>query len=147
MKQVLHWLLPLASVLLLGACAASQARVERVRAHVAAVHAAAGEPVGSFSYMASSLYSWEPLNENELLVYTRPNRAWLLDVGLCPRLTSAIAIGLTSHVGQVSTSLDKVIVEGANHPCYIQQIRPVDVEQLEKAEQRPGGKVVAEPEK
>lgn len=142
MKHALRLLVLVLSALLLAACAANQARVQQ---HLAAIHAAAGEPVGSFNYMANTLYSWEPLSENELLVYTRPNRAWLLDVGLCPRLPSAFAIGLTSHVGQVSSHLDKVIVQGAMHPCYIQKIRPVDVNRLKKAEQRSGGKVVAEP--
>lgn len=128
---------------LLGGCAASQARAEHDQARLAAIHAAAGEPVSSFHYMASSLYSWEPLNDNELLIYTRPNEAWLLNVGICPDLPYTVAIGLTEHTGMVNSRLDKVIVQGSNFPCHIQKIQPVDVSQLEQAMQRrEGGKMV-----
>ncbi|HET8553949.1 MAG TPA: DUF6491 family protein [Rhodanobacteraceae bacterium] len=144
----LRMLLLLAPVMLLGACAANHARAQRDQAHLAAVHAAAGKPVGSFNYMMSTLYSWEPLSENELLIYTRPDKAWLLNVGLCQELPYTTAIGLTSHVGQVSSGLDSVIVHGGNFPCHIQEIRPVDVKLLkQKMEQRSGGKVVPEPGK
>ncbi len=143
--KYLRLLLPLLLVLL-GGCAATQARAEREQARAAAIHAAAGKPVSSFSYMASTLYSWEPLSESELLIYTRPNRAWLLDVGLCPDLPFTSAIGLTSHVGQVQSRLDSVIVHGNGFPCRIQTIRPVDVSLLKrKMQQRSGGKVVPEP--
>lgn len=134
--------------MLLGACAANHARAQRDQARLAAVHAAAGKPVGSFNYMMSTLYSWQPLSEHELLIYTRPDKAWLLNVGVCPELPYTPAIGLTSHVGQVSTGLDSVIVNRGNFPCHIQKIQPVDVKLLkQKMAQRPGGKVVPEPGK
>lgn len=142
--KLLRMTLMLAPMLLLTACAANRAAAQRDQAKLAAVHAAAGEPVGSFNYMASTLYSWEPLSDNELLIYTRPNKAWLLNVGLCPELPYTVAIGLTSHVGQVSSGLDSVIVQGANFPCHIQKIQPVNVDQLKQIEQRPGGKMVPE---
>ncbi len=142
MKYLICGLLA-ASFLALAGCAATQARAEREQAHAQAVHAAAGDPVGSFRYMAETLYSWEPLGDREVLIYTRPNRAWLLDVGMCPDLPFSQAIGLTSHTGQVSTGLDSVIVHGGNFPCRIQGIRPVDVKKLRQAaDQRSGGKVV-----
>ncbi len=142
MKSVIQGLLA-ASFLMLAGCAAQQARADRDQAHLQAVHAAAGERVGSFRYTAQTLYSWEPLGERELLIYTRPNRAWLLDVGICPNLPFAQAIGLTSHTGQVSSGLDSVIVHGGHFPCRIQGIRSVDVKKLRQAaEQRSGGKVV-----
>ena len=138
----------LVPVMLLGACAANHARAQRDQAHLAAVHAAAGKPVGSFNYMMSTLYSWEPLSENELLIYTRPDKAWLLNVGLCQELPYTTAIGLTSHVGQVSTGLDSVVVNRGNFPCRIQKIQPVDVKLLkQKMAQRPGGKMVPESDK
>ena len=44
----------------------------------AAYAAAAGAPVKSFRFF--NLYSWEPLGDSQLVVYTRPNEAWLLEV-------------------------------------------------------------------
>lgn len=133
------------AIALLAGCAASKARYQHEQARLAAIHAAAGKPVGSFNYMVTSMYSWEPLNEHELLIYTRPNKAWLLNVGICPQLPYAISIGITSHVGQVSTGLDKVLVGGGNFPCHIQKIQPVDVDELhKKMEARKGAKVVPE---
>lgn len=133
------------AVLLLAGCAASRAHYQHEQARLAAIHAAAGEPVGSFSYLATSIYSWEPLNEHELLIYTRPRKAWLLNVGVCPQLPYAISIGVTSHVGQVSTGLDKVLVGGNNFPCFIQKIQPVDVNELHKKMQaRDGAKMMPE---
>jgi hypothetical protein len=35
---------------------------------------AAGAPVNSFHYF--NLWSWEPLSDNALAVYTSPNEAW-----------------------------------------------------------------------
>lgn len=144
-KRWLPMMLVATSILLLGACAANQARSQQDQAHLAAVHAAAGKPVGSFSLAVSTLYSWEPLSNQELLVYTRPRQAWLLNVGLCPQLPFTVAIGLTSHVGQVNTNRDSVLVRRGDFPCHIQSIRPVDVKQLrQQTKQRSGGKVVSE---
>ena len=41
----------------------------------------AGAPGHSFHFY--NLYSWEPLGASQLVVYTRANRAWLQDMGLC----------------------------------------------------------------
>ncbi|HET7266501.1 MAG TPA: DUF6491 family protein [Oleiagrimonas sp.] len=134
------------AVLLLAGCTAFHARYQREQARLSAIHAAAGKPVSSFNYMATTMYSWEPLNEHELLVYTRPNQAWLLNVGLCPQLPYTVAIGLTSHVGQVSTMLDSVLVGGSSFPCTIQKIQPVDVGELKQRMQaRKGAKIVPAP--
>lgn len=146
MKRYLAIAAVLATLLLVAGCAANRARYQREQARLAAIHAAAGKPVSSFNYMAMTMYSWEPLSEHELLIYTRPNEAWLLDVGLCPQLPYTVAIGLTSHVGQVGTMLDSVLVGGGNFPCTIQRIRPVDVGELKrKMQARDGAKIVPEP--
>lgn len=146
MKRYLAIAATLLALLLVAGCAANHARYQREQARLAAIHAAAGKPVSSFNYMAMTMYSWEPLSEHELLVYTRPDKAWLLDVGLCPQLPYAVAIGLTSHAGQVGTMLDSVLVGGGSFPCSIQKIRPVDVGELKrKMEARKGAKIVPEP--
>ena len=148
--KLLRITLMLATVLLLAACAANRAATtQREQAKLVAVHAAAGEPVNSFNFVTDTLYSWEPLSESELLVYTRPNQAWLLNVGACTELPYAIAIGLTSRLNQVSL-LDRVVLygNGANYPCSIRKIQPVNVKQLKRTmEQRPGGKIMPEPSK
>lgn len=132
--------------LLLAGCAATHARYQREQARLDAIHAAAGKPVGAFNFVARSIWSWEPLSEQELLVYTRPNQAWLLNVGLCPELPYTTSIALTSHVGQVSTMRDSVLVHRGDLPCNIQKIQPVDVAALRKPmPERAGGTVQPEP--
>ena len=77
------WLIP-AGALALAALTAGCSSVpyaQRVQQRQAAYAAAAGAPVRSFNYF--SLYSWEPLSDTELAVYTRPNQAYLLDLGGC----------------------------------------------------------------
>lgn len=124
-----EYLVLLALPLLLAACASSQPRQPRATDF----EAAAGAPVNSFSY-TTQLYSWEPLNDHSLVVYTRPHRAWLLDVGLCPDLPYTSFIGLTSTVGQVSVNFDKVLTDHRQFPCYIQKIRPIDLAKVHAAQ-------------
>ncbi len=142
----LHQAVPLLlAASLLGGCATYQQSVQRQQARLAAIHAAAGKPVNSFRYDALTMYSWEPLGEHEVLVYTRPDKAWLLNVGLCPRLPYTPSIGITSHTGQVSTLLDSVLTQGGQYPCRIQKIQPVDVAMLRRhMQQHEGAKVVPE---
>jgi hypothetical protein len=108
----------------------------------AAYAAAAGAPVRSFRFF--NLYSWEPLGNGQLAVYTKPNEAWLLNLGGgCPNLDFANAIGLTSNLNQVSVGFDKVIAGRDIYPCTITDIRPVDVSRL-KLEQEAQRKINAE---
>ncbi|KZC17373.1 hypothetical protein RHOFW510R12_26185 [Rhodanobacter sp. FW510-R12] len=118
--------------ILLGACTGAP-YTQRVNERQAAYAAAAGAPVRSFRY--SSLYTWEPLGDTELVVYTRPNEAWLLDLGGCHELEFVNAIGLTSNLGQVMVGFDKVLTGARNFPCTITRIRPVDVKRLKVAQQ------------
>src|SRR5699024_9080771 len=60
MKRYLAITVVLAALLTLVGCAANHARYQREQARLAAIHAAAGKPVNSFSYTATSMYSWEP---------------------------------------------------------------------------------------
>jgi hypothetical protein len=100
----------------------------------AAYAAAAGAPVGSFRFFAP-LWSWEELGSDEVVIYTKPKEAWLLDVPGCTELPFANAIGLTSNLGQVSTGFDKVLTGRNNLPCTITRIRPVDVGRLKAVQQ------------
>ncbi len=125
----------------LGACS-SVPYAQRVAQRQAAYAAAAGAPVRSFHFF--NLYSWEPLGDRQLAIYTQPNRAWLLDVGPCPNLEFTNAIGLTSFASEVSVNFDKVLAGRGYGPCFITQIRPIDVAKL-KLEQQAQRKIEAEP--
>ncbi len=127
--RALLFLIPL---WLLASCASVQNdrhRSERETAYLAA----AGDSVGSFTF--SSLYSWEPLSETRLVVYTRPKQAWLLDLFGCQNLLISNSIGLTSNLNQVSANFDKVLTQRGNVPCTISRIRPVDLKGMKAAEE------------
>lgn len=116
----------------LGACS-SVPSAQRQAERLAAYTAAAGAPVSNFRFF--TLYSWEPLSDTELAVYTRPNEAWLLNVdGGCHDLTFTQAIGLTSNLNQVWVGFDRVLTGRGNFPCTITHIRPLDVRQLRATE-------------
>lgn len=125
----------------LGACS-SVPYAQRQAQRQAAYATAAGAPVRSFHFY--NLYSWEPLSETQLAVYTQANRAWLLDVSLCQNLPFANAIGLTSFAGDISVNFDKVLVGRSYPPCFITRIRPVDVAKL-KLERQEERRIDAEP--
>jgi len=125
---------------MLAACADMQAHAQRASARQAAYVAAAGAPVNSFR-MFNPLWSWEPLSDTQVAIYTRPNQAFLLDLdGACQNLEFATAIGLTSNLHQVSVRFDKVLTGRRYPPCTIMQIRPIDVARL-KVEQQAQRKI------
>lgn len=112
-------------------------RAERVAQRKADYEAAAGPDQHSFRYF-NPLWSWEPLDRDLLVVYTRPNQAWLLTLAGCFDLEYTNAIGLTSRMGEVSVGFDKVLTGRRDLPCTITRIRPVDVAHLKarQAERR-----------
>lgn len=127
----------LVSASLLAACS-SVPYAQRQQQRMAAYEAAAGAPVRSFRFFPP-MWSWEPLSDTRLVVYTRPTRAWLLDLdGACQNLEFANAIGLSSNLDQVSVGFDRVYTGRRYIPCTIMKIRPVDVSRLkiEQAKQR-----------
>jgi len=119
---------------MLAACA-SAPYAQRTSDRQAAYAAAAGAPVRHFRFF--SLYSWEPLSDSQLAVYTKPNEAWLLDLGGdCQDLAFVNSIGLTSNLNQVMVGFDRVLTGRRNFPCTISQIRPVDVKSLKAVQQQ-----------
>jgi hypothetical protein len=132
--SAIRWVLPATILLLIAGCASlpsSQYRTDRR----AAYEKAAGAPVSSFHF-ASSLYSWEPLSDDELVVYTRPTQAWLLNLAACRNLDITNTIGLTSNFNEVSVNFDSVLTERAQFPCAISQIRPVDLKGMKAAAEK-----------
>jgi Family of unknown function (DUF6491) len=137
-----HTLLAGVAVALLAGCS-SVPYTQRQAQRQAAYAAAAGAPVNSFRFF-TPLWSWEPLGSDQVVIYTRPKEAWLLDVPGCTELPFANAIGLTSNLNQVSIHFDKVVTGRNQLPCAIQKIRPVDVGRL-KAVQQEQRQVTPEP--
>ncbi len=113
----------------LASCS-SWPRAERAAQRRADYEAAAGPSQRSFR-LFNTLWSWEPLGNDLLAVYTRPNEAWLLTVGGCMDLEYTNAIGLTSRLHEVSVGYDKVLTGRRDFPCTITDIRPVNVKRLE----------------
>jgi hypothetical protein len=104
------------------------------------VGAYAAQPIDHFDFEGERV-TWRPLASNEALLWTSPDRAYLIEVGsTCPDLRLARRIAVTSTLNTVySLGLDYVKVRGEQ--CPIERIRPVDYGQLradrrEKTEQR-----------
>jgi hypothetical protein len=112
---------------LLTACE-SAPYAKRLQQRQQAYAAAAGAPVRSFRLvMGMQIYSWEPLSDTQLVIYTLPSKAYLLDLWPCNNLSFTNFIGLTSFADQVQTGFDKVLTGRPYIPCVIKQIRPIDL--------------------
>jgi hypothetical protein len=127
---------------LLAACS-SVPYSQRVKQRQQAYNAAAGVPIRSFRFM-TGIWSWEPLSDTQLVVYTVPNTAYLLDVWSCPNLMWAQAIGLTSTFREVQVNFDKVLAGRPYVPCIITKMRPINLAQL-KIEQQAQREVDMQP--
>jgi hypothetical protein len=97
---------------------------------LARYEAYASRPVKSFTWLGR-FDSWEPLGKDRLLVYTRPNEAYLLKVsGPCDVNFAIGPIGITSTNSTVYAGLDSIVVNsgpGGKWQCPIDEIRPIDV--------------------
>ncbi|MFZ5657102.1 MAG: DUF6491 family protein [Pseudomonadota bacterium] len=130
-------LTPILAIALLAGCASHPAR--RDGQNLALYRQHAGAPVDSFSYLGR-FDSWTPLEDEALVVWTSPSRAWLLDVyGPCNDLRFAHAVKLSSSTGRVHARFDRVTPLATGMPpvpCRIREIRPVDVPALREARRR-----------
>lgn len=120
--------------LAVAACAGAP-QTQRLAERQAAYAAAAGAPVSSFRFF-QPLWSWEDLGTDQVVIYTRPQHAWLLDVPGCNELPFANQLAITSNLDQVSINFDRVFVGHAGYPCTIRQIRPVDMVRLKAVQQQ-----------
>jgi Family of unknown function (DUF6491) len=113
----------LALIALLSACGGIPPRQDpdAVRARYAAY---AGAPLDRITWLGR-FDSWESLGNNQVLVFTTPSDAYLIDVAPpCTDLPFVQHIALTSTGSTVSARLDSVIVN--KWRCQIAQIRRVD---------------------
>ncbi len=104
---------------------------------LALYRANAGASVDNFQYFGR-LDGWTPLGETAVAIWTRPSEAYLLELdGTCQDLDFANAITGTNQFGRVYRRFDKVVVLGrgtSQIPCWIRDIRPIDVKALKQAE-------------
>jgi hypothetical protein len=121
------WLLGLMA--LLAACSSIPLQ-EREQAERGRIEAYAAQPVDHFTWLGR-YDGWKPLSRDEALVWTTPQKAYLIKVASpCEDLRLAARIGLTSTLNTVySRGLDYVKVRGWR--CPIRQIRPVDYGRLQ----------------
>lgn len=90
---------------------------------------AAGAPVNRFAY--SGFDAWEALGPQQMVLYTRPDQAWLLSFKApCYRLDTATGISLSSRQQQVWINFDQVTALPDGVPCTIVRIQPVDLHRL-----------------
>lgn len=109
--------------LLLAGCASLAERRDFHQRELAIYESHAGEPVDQIR--SFRLISWQPVNENTLLLEARLNRWYLLDVGgPCLGLEFARAVVFDGTMNALRSRFDSVIVEGVR--CRIERIRPVD---------------------
>jgi hypothetical protein len=146
LRHTLNSLGTAALLSLLAACASNKPAAEAPGAHgagagtaapataqeraLARYSAYAGRPIKSFTWLGR-FDSWEPLGKDHLLVYTRPNEAYLLKVsGPCDVRFATGPIGITSANYTVYAGLDSIVVNsgpGDRWQCPIDEIRPLDV--------------------
>lgn len=94
-----------------------------------------GEPVDGF---LGTINDWTSLDEHSLVVWTGPNRGYLLEVmGPCVELPWAQRITFSNGGYGRLNVFDKVIVLGRQpmtQQCTIREIRPVDAKAVKQAE-------------
>lgn len=126
MDTVQRWLILAALAAMLAGCAGNRVG-ERQQARLELAESLAGEPVDSIWYQR--LQNWEPLSEERLIIWTRVNEAWLLDVQRpCSELPWAQGISIPTMSRQIRANFDSVHVR--NQRCRITRIREIDARAL-----------------
>lgn len=123
---------------MLTACAtpAEVARKQEVeRTTLANYIEVAGPELNSFRKMGSTLHSWESLSDDTVILYSRPQQAYLVRIGGgCPGLDFAHAIRVSDSMGTVSRNFDKIYpLDRSAYSqigCPITSIREVDLQRL-----------------
>ena len=127
----------LSGALALSACATGGGMSDAQK--LATYQEAAGEPVDSFSYLGR-ISGWTPLDDQNIVVWTRPREAWLLTFGgYCQDIEFAPMISLTSRGSRVHAGFDEVMVHNRSSmqmPCRISGIRPLDTTRIKAAEKQ-----------
>lgn len=133
MKRLLPLLL-----LALAAAGCATGTAQRDAERLALYRAHAGAPVDSIRYFGR-LDGWTPLGDDALALWTRPNEAWLVELqGGCPDLPYAYGITVSQQLSRIHARFDRIHVVAPSPtmriPCFIREIRPLDVKALRAAE-------------
>lgn len=90
----------------------------------------AGEATKQFSF--TSLYNWSRIDDDRIVVWSRPDRAYLLTLrNSCFELSFANTIAVDGFGGRVRAGFDNVIANGIR--CRIDTIQPVDLVAMREA--------------
>ena len=123
-------IIPMLAVLSLAACATNRMsdndRLAMYQAH-------AGAPVKQIRN--HDPISWDRIDDQHVLLATRPNESWLLTVsGPCLDWGSSSPVMVLSSTGPYVTKFDRISIPGSPMSCQIQEMRPVDVKAVRAAE-------------
>lgn len=112
--------------LALTACASSPASEKTAQTPpVSRWEMHAGALIQDFHF--TQLSNWEDIDHTTVVVWTRPNEAYLLKLrGFCNAMRDTAAIGLSSTGNRVRAGFDAVVAGGER--CPIHSIQRVDLE-------------------
>ena len=136
MSKIIHSLIAATAVAVLATSCATPAEVARrqtaERASLANYTEASGPELNSFRKLGANLHSWESLSDDAVLLYTKPQQAFLVRVaGGCPGLDFANSIRVSDNMGTVSRNFDKIYPldrsPTSQFGCPISSIREVDL--------------------
>ncbi len=92
----------------------------------------ASEPVSSMRFFVR-LYSWQAIDDERLIVQTKPKQGYLLTLfSPCFDLDFQHSIGLSSFGNTVSAGFDRVLLAN-KQSCRIKTIQPIDIKELNQA--------------
>ena len=129
MRTHLRWLSAAAAAALLTACSTIPQNTTATR-QASVYDQYAGAPIEGFTYLGR-YDSWTSVGNNQLVVWTTPNDAYLITVRPpCIQLPWVQHIGLTQTAHSVTQKFDFVL---AGHDrCWIQSIQPVNYLQMKR---------------
>ena len=136
-SPVLHACAIAVVAMALAACADSPSKPDP-HSTLAQYQQFAGTPIDSMDFIR--LDSWQPVDDQHLVIWTSPREAYLLTVWPnCDWMVITPDIALTSSVHRVYKNIDKVIVPSRlnarfpNQQCPISEIRPIDLPAYKRA--------------
>ena len=139
--RMVHFLsVAAAAGLLVGGCAGAPRESEAAK--LARYQSFAGEAVSSISYTSTSSAGFTVVDDEHVLLTTRPRGAYLLRLsGPCLAFErGSPSLTVTSNLGRIQSRLDTVgSLHEPNMTCIIQEIRPVDVHAMREAEKSGNG--------
>lgn len=86
---------------------------------------------------ASQLFGWQPINTEQLLIWTGKEEVWRLSIANgCTALSKARSIAVTTDRRHISAGRDSVRAGGQE--CVIREIAPPDPRQKKRSRPRKG---------